>query len=322
MILKKTRGQILFSRFKRGAQRRVFLDPLESRVEHKSAKKVDIILSPALYWVKKVSLPVKYLRDVKKLLPSLFEDILPEGIYSYSAYKSGEDFFIFAYEDKKIIDLLAQYGINIADISSLYFAQNFASSLKKPLSINGMQALYVKDEILLVAPLSWFDTLEPLDIQGVTLINHTITLQQFGHIINNSSLYKIAATLASLALIVGVEIFITQAKSESILEAKDKLFANYKLQSTMMQNRSTLAKYEKIHKLQSDLREYISYFLKMRLAKGEKIEVMEYKNGVLSVVISEVNKSNSQAISRYLKSKGLKFSDSYSSAGMRVEVKL
>ncbi|MDQ7066925.1 MAG: hypothetical protein Q9M40_02365 [Sulfurimonas sp.] len=69
-------------------------------------EKVSIILSPSLYWVQKLSLRVKYVREVKKLLPSIFEDMLPAGQYSYSAYKRGDDFFIFAYEDKAILKLL------------------------------------------------------------------------------------------------------------------------------------------------------------------------------------------------------------------------
>ena len=61
----------------------------------KKREKVNVILSPSLYWVKKLSLPVKYVREVKKLLPSIFEDTLPKGNYNYTAYKSGEDFFGF-----------------------------------------------------------------------------------------------------------------------------------------------------------------------------------------------------------------------------------
>ena len=48
---------------------------------------VNVILSPSMYWVKRVTLPVKYLYEVKSLIPSLFEENLPEGKYSYSAYR-------------------------------------------------------------------------------------------------------------------------------------------------------------------------------------------------------------------------------------------
>ncbi len=67
---------------------------------------VNVILSPSMYWVKRVTLPVKYLREVKSLIPSLFEENLPDGKYSYSAYKDGDSFLIFAYNDKEVLDLL------------------------------------------------------------------------------------------------------------------------------------------------------------------------------------------------------------------------
>ena len=76
----------------------LFLDP-HSEIEH-TDEKVNIILSPALYWVKRQTLPVKYIRDAMKLLPSIFEESVPEGHYSYSAYKDGDTFVLFAYDDK------------------------------------------------------------------------------------------------------------------------------------------------------------------------------------------------------------------------------
>ncbi len=64
----------------------LFLDPNYPAVC--GDEKVDIILSPSLYWIKKISLPLNSLREVRTLLPSIFEDMLPDGIYSYSVYKN------------------------------------------------------------------------------------------------------------------------------------------------------------------------------------------------------------------------------------------
>ena len=78
----------------------IFLDPSSdiSSVE----EKVNVILSPSLYWVKKLSLPLKKASEAHKLLPSIFEETLPLGNYNYSVYKKGDDFFAFAYDDKAI----------------------------------------------------------------------------------------------------------------------------------------------------------------------------------------------------------------------------
>ena len=47
--------------------------------------KIDLILSPSLYWFRAESLPVKTVFQARKLAPSVFDAIIPEGTYSYHA---------------------------------------------------------------------------------------------------------------------------------------------------------------------------------------------------------------------------------------------
>lgn len=301
----------------------LFLDPLsKDRVEYEKGKKVDVILSPSLYWVKRVSLPVKSVRDVKKLLPSIFEDTLVDGKYSYDAYKSGEDFFVFAYEDKKIISLLNDKGVNPSDISSVHFAQSEFSALESSMELNKDQAMYLKDEVLVLAPLSWVSEPTKMDLSTITLSKHTIKLQQYGHIVDNKSLYKIWSILLVLGVIIFVEGFIASQKKEGVLEAKDELFSKYKLQSTMMQNRSTLSRYSKIHERQTKIREYISYFLGMSLNAKQKIATIEYKNKSLKVTMIGFNNSSIKPILKLLNDKKVKFIHSLKDENLKVEIKI
>jgi hypothetical protein len=309
-------------KFKRNSEV-LFLDPLQDeKIEYDKSKKLSIILSPSLYWVKKLSLPVKYIRDVKKLLPSIFEDTLPEGHYSYSAYKSGDEFFVFAYEDRKILDLLNKKGINAADVQSLHFAQSELGRLEYGAIINKTQALVVKDELLVIVPSSWLSEKKGLDLSKTKPSKHTIKLQQYGHIVDNSSLYKIGAMLMALILILGVEILIAEQKKDAILQAKDELFSKYKLQATTLQNRSTLNKYKKIHNIQTKLREYISYFLKIRLKSNQKLTLLEFKDKTLHASISGVKKSDEKTILSKFISEKVKYKISYIGDSMRVEIKL
>ena len=48
----------------------VFLDPHTELVV--SDEKLNVILSPSLYWVQKVTLPLKYARDAKKIIRITF----------------------------------------------------------------------------------------------------------------------------------------------------------------------------------------------------------------------------------------------------------
>ena len=312
----------MFTRFKSNTTT-LFIDPnFEGSIEYESGKKVKLILSPALYWVKKLSLPVSSVREVKKLLPSIFEDTLPSSHYSYTVYKSGDDFIAFAYEDKKIFDLLKKLEINYSDVDSLYFAQSEFETLESALEINASESIYLKDSLVVLAPTAWLSETIPLDVKDINLSKHKIKLQQFGHIVDNSSLYKIGAILVVLALILMVEIFVAKSKLDAIEDAKGKLFSKYKLQSTMFQNNASMKKYTKIHLTQTKLREYISYFLSMRLKAKKKITLIEYKNTHLYVTISGAGKGKEKRITSQLDSKRVKYKTSFSADSMKVEMKL
>jgi hypothetical protein len=312
----------LFTRFKTNATT-LFIDPnFEGTLEYESGKKVNLILSPSLYWVKKLSLPISSVREVKKLLPSIFEDTLLESHYSYTAYKSGDDFIAFAYEDKKIFDLLKRLGISYSDVVSLHFAQSEFDTIESAFEINASQSIYLKDSLLVLAPTTWLKETQILDVKDIELSKHRVKLQQFGHIVDNSSLYKVGTILIVLALILIVEIFVAKSKLSDVQVVKEELFSKYKLQSTMFQNSASMKKYTKIYTTQTKLREYISYFLSMKLKTGQKITLVEYKNSMLYVSISGVAKGSEGKITSQLNSKGVKFKTSHNNDTIKVEMKL
>jgi hypothetical protein len=264
-------------------KRIIFLDP-NTPVEVDADEKVDIILSPSLYWIQRVKLPIKYTREVKKLLPSLFEDILPQGNYSYSVYKDeSEDseenyYFIFAYEDKSIIDLAASYSISSSNIASVRFIQSVLGSLEGAVKINKTQSICVKDGVVTLVPCCWIKESGDLDMDSLALTKHTITLAQFGHIVDNSSLYKIAGVLVAFTLVIFAEYFITKQKITSLDAQTQELFKKHDLKPTMFQNKAVLKKYKDIHKNQTKLREELSNALKQK-----NIKLITYKNNVLKV---------------------------------------
>ncbi len=307
MISKKKKDPILFMKFNNKLET-IFLD-LNSLDLHpkKINKKVNVILSPSLYWVKKISLPVKYVRDAIKLLPSVFEEILPAGNYSYSAYKDGDEFFVFAYEDKLIIDTLLRVGVNFSNVANIYFAQSEMQHIRVALKIDEVQSLYVKDGIVVLLPCCWIEEAGELKVDEFKLSKHSIKLRQFGHIVDNKSLYKIGAILACIFVLLLVEYFIVKAQVDKIENLKTKVFVKYNLKSTMFQNKSMLKKYKNIHTRQTKIREYISYILSFNLKQKEKLSKITLKQD--SIKIEFINSSNStlSRIENILKSKKLKF---------------
>ena len=322
MILEVKRGMDLFSKFKQNAKV-IILDPHSSETPaYKPEERVAVILSPSLYWVKKLSISVKYLRDLKKLLPSIFEEILPDGNYSYTAYKEGDEYFAFAYKDREIIDLLKARGIPLGNVASIHFAQSELQHLQKPYRLNSKEAIYVQNGVVVLAPLEWFESTENLDVNNIALSNKTIQLQQFNHIVDNKSLYKLASLMLFFIVILGVEIFITKTKINSLESKKSSIFHEYNLKSTMIQNRSILQKYEKIDKEQRSLRKYTALFLKMKLKNGESLKLLEYKNKRLHAVFEGVDKTRVSLLTRELAKQSKAINIKQNGTTLDVEVKL
>jgi len=307
----------LFTKFK-NSYKTIFLDPLMDRVHVE--EKVNIILSPSLYWVKKISLPVKYIREAKKLLPSLFEDILPEGHYSYYAYKEDDEYIVFAYEDKMILELMAEKGISPSSVVNIYFAQSEFCSLDGAYTINDKQTLMVKDGIVIVVPSHWVKETDILTLDDLKPSKHTIVLQQFNHILKKSSFYRIGFVLLFLIVIIFGEWLITLNKANTIANQRSAIFTKYDLKPTMMQNKAINTELHKIYEKQTKLREYIGYFLKLHLAKSEKISYIGFDSKVLSVIIEDV--TDSKKIVEALRRKGMHAKTELKNSVLTLEITL
>ncbi len=296
----------------------IFLDPASASFTLDES--VNVILSPSLYWVKKVSLPIKYVREAKSLLPSLFEDTLPDGTYSYSVYKKDDDFFIFAYEDKLILETLSQKGISPTKVNSVCFAQSELNNIDGAIKINEFQSIYIKDDIVILVPCCWIEESGTLNIANVTLSKHRIKLKQFSHIVNDKSLYMLASIFTLLILLMSVEYFITEQKLSSTLELKDELFEKNGLKSTIMQNRSMLKEYKRTHLTQMKLRELMAVVLSFKLKKDEKLSLINLKGKKLIVEIDGVK--NSDEIKKVIKSKNIKYKSTLKDKSLHLEIEI
>lgn len=309
----------MFTKFKKH-YKSIFLDPNLPPFDLK--EKVNIILSPSLYWVTKVSLPLKYTRDVKKLLPSLFEDILPDGNYSYTTYKSDNTFFIFAYQDKLILDTLAEKKIAPLHVANIYFAQSELGHFQGALKMNASQSLYNKDEIIFIIPSTWVMESVDLDLSKIKLSKHKVTLTSFGHRVDNKLLKKTAIIMIAILILTATEYFITAQKLEHITTLKDTLFIKHHLPPTMIQNESILKEYASIHIQQTNLRASIFSFLALELEPAQRLSQLKYDNNILKAEFSGVEIGKESRMSEILKIKHTGFTSSFKDNSWHVEISL
>lgn len=255
----------MFSKFKTDMQI-IFLDP-DVDIEPQKAKTA-YILSPALYWVRAFELPLRNQKEALKLLPSLFEEFLPSGDFSYFGYFEDERYIGFAYEEEKIRSFLAQKGVDLADAEAFYFAQSELSEDALPLKLNEDWMLTAIDGIVVKLPLMNEAELKPLDLDSLQLSSKSVKIERYTTVIDKKRLYTLCAIFLLFAFAYALEWYKTNQEVSRVKKRSSELFAKYSLLPTMTQNRSVLKKYEKIDKRQKKLRKIVAVLLKISQLEG------------------------------------------------------
>jgi hypothetical protein len=287
-----------------------------------SEEMLDIILSPAYYWVKRQSLPVRYLREAKKLLPSLFEDILPKGNYSYTAYKEEDDYLLFAYSDKTILDTLAAKGVKPSQIHKVYFAQSEFSTMERALQIDEQSALSLQGGIVVKLPLQFTGSTTPLNLDTYRISSHDIDLARYAHIADQRSIARFSAFMAILTLLFGMEWAVVSAKTGELEQERARLFERYDLPSTTIQNEAILKRLEQRYTEQSALRGTTAKLLALQLQEGEQMTRYEYDGTHLNVTFAIPSQNRANAVAARLKREGLEFTHTFGDQNLRLEFSL
>ena len=258
---------------------------------YEGKERVNVILSPSLYWVKRVELPVKYLRDVRSLIPSLFEEHLPQGKYSYYTYKDGDSFLIFAYNDKEVLDLMAQKNITSANMKNVYLAQSELSRLEAPKKITQESILSVQNGVVVKLPLAMAPDAQELDLTSHTFSKHTIHLTRFNQIADKKSQVVFGVILAILILMFGAEWLITSSKVSAMMQKQENVFSEHHLQSTTFQNEAIHAKLNNTFERQTRIRDIMNLALTIKLKPEERLEHIALEKRKVVLVIKTPSKA-------------------------------
>ena len=309
----------MFSKFKQQKQI-YFLD--KSSANARTSEQLNIILSPALYWVQRVSLPVKNAREAKPLLQALFEEILPEGLFSYHVYKDGDDFCIFAYDDKLIIEMLKEKNVKLSQVQNVYFAQSEFASFHNAISVDTEYTLSVENQLVVMLPAGWIKESKDLDLSSITLSKHSIALKQYEHILKSRDLYIFIFFISLFLLVLGSEYLLLEKKIATTSLLKEQIFAKNGLKPTMMQNRSLLEYYRSIHKRETKIREFLAALISLHLKENEKIVHLYVKGKEFQVDFSGVVRGEEVKIVKKLQSLGFYFKAKYHAQTLTLKVRL
>jgi len=247
--------------------------------------KINIILTPSFYWIKRAYLEVNFTSSALKYAPSIFEGMLPEGNYSYYAVKTKKEYMFFAYDPDEIISSLKAKGITASQISGIYFAQNEMHNIKAPVQCNKEDAVVVYNDTVLQVPKYLVDesSLKRNLDEIKELSKHKITLHKSSVTHSIKELAPVLSVLGMLIVLYTTQLFFTY-KQQQKLESQGSVFQEYKLPLTFVQNSSIEKKLRSSFKAQTSFRKLIFSILKLPLSQRQRIKSLSYEKELFTIV--------------------------------------
>jgi hypothetical protein len=288
----------------------LFVD-IHTTVNAQEKQLFDLILSPSFYWVKHITIPIKSTSELKKFLPSLFEDTVPKGKYSYYAYADGDAYLAFAYDDKQILNILSDKGIGSEQINRVYFAQSEFQDTQEAIAIDANFVLDVEDHVVVKLPKELVSNSVPLNLDEHVFSGHTITLARYTHIATTKSLIQFSLFMGALIAIYMLDLIVSQIKIKEFEAAPLTLYAEHKLPGTKIQNEAISETLLKQYQQQIQMRQITAKVLDLKLDKDEYITLYDLNEKRLTVELKLASEKKASAITKSLKLKDLSPKEKY-----------
>lgn len=262
--------------FKRRGRRVLYISEDVEVGEVKS--RVDIVLSPKFYWIKREELSVKKERDALKFAPSIFEGQFSNiEDYRFLAIKRGDSEYIFlAYNPKDILEKLQnEFHISEKFLGDIYTAQSELMDIDEPLSLNRVKKVVSIDGI--VSEIPKFSHENSINYAGEFLKKSNrsrFKLKYRGIDGEGGSLF--VASLIPLAIVVYLTLDIIRLSSDSnYLQSEiERRRDVYSLPSTSFQIESIKNRYEKLESEQSKIRDSLFWLQDIKFSQYGKIEYL------------------------------------------------
>lgn len=246
--------------------------------------KINVILTPSYYWIKRAQLDVKFTSMALKYAPSVFEGMLPKGNYDYYAVKTKKEYLFFAYDPDEIISSLGDKGIQESQISGIYFAQNELEGISTAVECNSEDALVVHKRTVLQVRKYLVDSSSlSSDLDQIKeLSKHKITLHKSSVTHSLKELAPLMYVLGLLIVLYSAQLFFTYAQQQKV-RSQPSVFSEYGLPATFVQNSSIEKKLRKSFKEQKSFRKLVFAILKLPLSQRQRMQVLNYEKEIFKI---------------------------------------
>ncbi|GAB6075070.1 hypothetical protein [Nautilia lithotrophica] len=249
---------------------------------------VDIILSPQYYWIKKIDIPLKSLKDAKKIAKSLFN---LDSSYIYDAFELDNKFFAYAIKKDLKLNIDKKY------INSIRLAQTELYNYDK-INVSENHSIQKIDDLLFCFP----------NVENAPDINDIISKIELSK--NTISLYNrininkpLLISVGIIILLINIFFFLGYIQNKYAInklnQKKDNLLKKYNLPSTTLQLNSILNNLKKEDKKQTQLRKNLEFITNTPLKNNEEFLNLSYdKNFNLEI---KTNRSFDEYFSKKFK---------------------
>ena len=265
--------------------------------------KVDIILLPSLYWFREEILPAKNPQQAKKLAPSLFDAVIPEGIYNYHAQKHKDAFWLFAYDESQIAASISEVGLRPGQIQNIYFAQNECAELQSPLEIDGSHVLVNNEGVLCMLPSHYVSESVPVEdfLVNMKPSKQKVSVNLFKNsLIDEKRINYLTAIAIVFIIIYTASFLIEKYYYKQILIKERTLTEHYDLPQTSFQLDSLRNSLENRQKRQINMRKKLKNMFKLPMKKGEYVRKFDVDMKKVSYEIVMNDSGRAEAIKRIL----------------------
>ena len=221
---------------------------------------VNIMLTPQFYTIKREELPVKYAYQAKRIAPSLFDGLLEDvQNYKYFVVKEEDSWLFIAYDVEQIKTFLEQKGIEIAQVSKVYFSEQVADLFTAPVLLGEKEALVNLNGTITVLPQIALNPDEkPIQINANFTPKKGIAFEGGGKsFIGTNEAYTLASVFVLFAVIYFVEASRYGGENTAQVEETQVLLENYPSLQSSYARKSISDKYRTIDEKERKKRDVI-----------------------------------------------------------------
>ena len=281
---------------------------------------INIMLTPQFYTVKRESLPVKYTYQAKRIAPSLFEGLLEgNGKYDYFVSKEDDHWLFIAYDTENIKSFLVNKGMNLSQISKMYFAEQAISKCTGPILLGEKDALVNIEGTMTIIPQSVLQEDEkPIKIDASFTPKKGVVLEG-----RNTSLLQSteAYTLASILTLFAVIYFVEGSRYANDTAAQEEemrlLLEDYPSLQSNYTRESIASKYKTIDNQERKKRDVIKALSKM-IFKGSTLTSLLVENKKFQATFSTKDENTKRKLKSLAKKEGFNSSEVANSNDLKI----